>query len=252
MNIKTSDINELNTFFQNYPKHIQGMQGFGSLNEKTTHAVLKSFYAGSKDNEEVMVDGFIADVFCDGQIVEIQTKQFGHLKKKLSVFLPKYPVKIIYPFSLKNTIHWIDPVTGEESPNKRASKRGSVYNVFEEVFRILEYMKDPNLSITVLLLETEETRLLDGYRKDKKVKATKIDRYPVKVMEKYEFTDYRDFYSLIPIDLNTNFTVKDFAKSANIPESTASISLRVFYELGLVNRIGKGTHGAYIYEINEV
>lgn len=248
--VTKNDFDEYNDFFKEYGKHIQGEQGFGSLNEKTVHAVLKDFYACSKDNEEVMISGFIADVYRNGKIIEIQTKQFGNLKKKLGVFLSEYPVQIVYPLSYKNRIIWIDPETGEESGNSRLTTRGSVYCVFEEVFRILDFIKDPNISLTVLLLETKETRLLDGIRRNRKVKATKVDKFPVSLIDKYEFNDYRDFFSLIPPNLDS-FTVKDFAKAAKIPEGTASMTLRVLYELKLVDRIGKGSHGAYIYEVLE-
>lgn len=49
--------------------------GIGTLAEKTVHAVLKAYYAPNSSycEQKVNDSGYIADIFYDSQIIEIQT-----------------------------------------------------------------------------------------------------------------------------------------------------------------------------------
>ena len=50
----------------------------------------------------------------------------------------------------------------------------------------------------------------------------------------------------IPIDLEDEFIVKDFAKAAMVHEDTARLSLNILNYLGVVRRVGKKGN-AYVY-----
>jgi hypothetical protein len=71
--------------------------GIGMQSEKTLHAVLKNYIDDDEDHQEIPVDNFIADIYHDGQITEIQTARMGAMRAKLSCFLARYPVRIVYP-----------------------------------------------------------------------------------------------------------------------------------------------------------
>lgn len=62
--------------------------GFGTLQEKTVHAVMKLYYEPNEDYHEVPIEGYIADIYTGEQIIEIQNGNFNRLRDKLQVFLP--------------------------------------------------------------------------------------------------------------------------------------------------------------------
>ena len=141
----------------------------GVLREKTVHAVLKDFYAGQEEDcKEIRIGNYIADVFREGEIFEIQSAHFGQLRRKLDSFLPDYPVHVIYPFAHCKMVHWVDPQTGEISASNKSPIKGSVYEAFPEFYRICSYLGHPNLILEVMLIDMDEFRLKDGYARQGK------------------------------------------------------------------------------------
>ena len=63
-------------------------QGIGTLSEKTMHAVLKNYYAPDVDMHEIPIENFVADIYTGTEIIEIQTRSFNTMEKKLAAFLP--------------------------------------------------------------------------------------------------------------------------------------------------------------------
>lgn len=85
---------------------MQGERGIGTLSEKSVHSVLKFYYAPDEKYHEVKVGTHLADTCVDGEIHEIQTRQFYKLNDKLEEFLNTFgmEVTIVYPVSVENTI----------------------------------------------------------------------------------------------------------------------------------------------------
>ena len=63
-------------------------QGIGTLSEKTVHAVMKNYYAPDTDMHEIPIENFVADIFTGQEIIEIQTRAFYKMRRKLDAFLP--------------------------------------------------------------------------------------------------------------------------------------------------------------------
>ena len=55
-----------------------------TMNEKPLHAALKRWYAEDGDRIEEPVDGFVIDIVRDKQLIEIQTRSFSSMKRKLN------------------------------------------------------------------------------------------------------------------------------------------------------------------------
>ena len=64
----------------------------GTLSEKTVHAVVKNYYEPDEDKQEIPIEGMYADIFTGNEIIEIQTRSFDQVRKKLDRFLPEYHV----------------------------------------------------------------------------------------------------------------------------------------------------------------
>ena len=69
--------------------------GIGTLGEKTLHAVVKNYVEPDEDYHEVPLEGYVADVYRDGHVFEIQTANFNTMRGKLETFLPLYQVTIV-------------------------------------------------------------------------------------------------------------------------------------------------------------
>ncbi len=227
----------------------KSLSGIGTLGEKTVHSTLKQYLSHSLSNQEIKIGSFYADVCVDGHIYEIQTRQFGNLRDKLAFFLPDHKVTVVYPVSYINYLRWIDPVSGEISSPKKSTHRGNPLLVFEELYRIRPFLSHPNFSLKIVLLETEEYRMLDGYGRYKKAKATKCDKLPLSLIAEYDIEVPYDYMMLLPPELPDTFTAKDFAAKAKIPVSLAQTTLLLLSELKLVERTGK-TGNTYLYEFS--
>ena len=227
----------------------KSLSGIGTLGEKTVHSTLKQYFARDLSNQEIKIGSFYADVCVNGHIFEIQTRQFGNLREKLAFFLPDHKVTVVYPVTYINYLRWIDPVSGEISAPKKSTHRGNPLFVFEELYRIRPFLSDPNFSLKIVLLETEEYRMLDGYGRFKKAKATKCDKLPLSLVAEYDMEVPYDYMMLLPPDLPDVFTAKDLAALSKIPVSLAQTTLLLLSELKLVERTGKSGN-TYLYEFS--
>ena len=96
-------------------EHLTTAGGIGTLSEKTIHATLKYYYAPNDRYHERKVGTYFADIMVDGEIIEIQTRNFNTLRKKLECFLMEHEVTIVYPVAHTKWLSWIDEETGEIS-----------------------------------------------------------------------------------------------------------------------------------------
>ncbi len=224
----------------------QGLNGIGTLGEKTIHSVLKSYLSPDSINHEIKVGGFVADI-CNGtEIIEIQTRNFDKLRKKLTAFLSIAPVTIVYPIHNIKWIRWINPQTGEISPPRKSPKPGSAYSIFPELYRIKNYLTDPNLRLKIIMIDLEEYRYLDGWSQDKKKGSTRCDRLPLELINEISIHTQKDYAYFLPESLSVEFTSSDFKKASKLSMKNAQTALHVLYYLGVVERVGKKGR-SYLY-----
>lgn len=222
--------------------------GIGTLSEKTVHAILKNYYEPDEEKQEIPIENYVADIFSDGEIMEIQTRQFNKMRNKLSAFLPLYPVTIVYPIPREKWIIWIDEESGELSQKRKSPAKGNVYLAFIELYKIKMYLKNPNLRVKLVLMDMEEYKLLNGWSRDKKKGSSRYDRIPTELVEEVDITRIEDYMQFVPYDLEEEFTSKEFAKAAHIPVKLAQTVLNILYDLGTVTRTGKNGR-EYLYTV---
>lgn len=225
-------------------------QGIGTLSEKTVHAVLKNYYAPDGDMQEIPIGNYVADIFTGKEIIEIQTRSFNVMRRKLETFLQCYPVTIVYPIPHEKWISWIDEESGEASPKRKSPKRGNPYQAFIELYKIRPFLKNENLKFRLALIDMEEYRLLNGWSRDKKKGSERYDRLPTRFVEEVCIERREDYMQFIPFDLAEPFTTKDFAKSAKIPAKLAGTVLLILNDLKVVERVGKQGN-RYLYRVRE-
>lgn len=229
----------------------QGQNGIGTLKEKTVHSVLKYYYAPKTSYHEIKIGPYVADICVDGEIFEVQTRNFNTMRDKLSYFLSEHDVTIIYPVAHTKWLSWLDPETGELSPKRKSPKTGTIYNIIPELYRIKMFLSNPNLHFIISLIDVEETRYLNGWSKNKKRGSTRMDGIPVDIFNEVRINTMSDYYVFLPDTLPESFTSKELSKAAKIPQGRASTLLNILLETGVINRIGKKGK-AYLYQKNNM
>ena len=184
--------------------------GIGTLSEKTVHAIFKDYYEPDEDHQEIPIENYVADIYKDGEIIEIQTRQFNRMRGKLQAFLPLYPVTIVYPIPYEKWLIWIDEDSGELSKKRKSPKKGSPYQAFKG--------------------------------------STRYDRIPTDLVEEVEIRQPEDYLQFVPYELEEPFHSKDFANAAHIPLSLAQTVLNILFEMGTIERVGKQGN-SYLYRV---
>lgn len=211
----------------------------GTLGEKTVHAVLKNYLEPDISYHEIPIEGFYADIAREDEIIEIQTRNFNTLRRKLDVFLKRGFVTVVYPIPYIKWLRWIDEETGEVTGRRKSPKTGSAYMAFYELYKIKEYLTHPNLRIHIILMNMEESRLLNGWSRDKKRGSTRFDRIPLDIIEEIYIDGQEDYVRLIPEKLETGFTSKEYQMASRLSRSRSQTALNVLNYVGAVERIGK-------------
>lgn len=234
----------------NYISSQKKRKGIGTLKEKTVHGILKDYYAPSKEMQEIMVEGYIADIFTGAEIIEIQTAGFDKMRNKLKAFLPKYPVTIVHPIPRTKWLGWIDEESGECSALRKSPAKGNVYKAFYELYKIKNFLPDKNLRLCFPILDIEEYRLLNGWSRDKKRGSIRYDRIPIAFVDEIRFERVEDYMQLIPYELKEPFTVKEFAEAVKIKKEQAQTVIHILHYLDIIRREGKNGK-AYTYCVRE-
>lgn len=222
--------------------------GIGTYGEKTVHAIFKNYYEPDEDKQEIPIDRYVADIYNGQEIIEIQTRQFNRMRDKLTAFLPLYPVTIVYPIPREKWLIWIDEESGELSNKRKSPKKGNLYQAFIELYKIKMFLKEPNLKLKLVLVDMEEYRLLNGWSRDRKKGSIRYDRIPLQIMEEVDIVCSQDYMQFVPVELEGDFTVKEFAKAAHIPAKLAQTVLNILYHMEVLERTGKQGQ-AYLYQV---
>lgn len=224
--------------------------GFGTLREKTIHAVMKLYYEPNEDYHEVPIEGYIADIYTGKRIIEIQNGNFNKLRPKLAAFLPLYPVTVVLPIPHNKWIIWMDEESGELSKRNKSPITGNVYHAFTELYKIKQYLGHPNLSFAFPLIDIDEYRLLNGWSRNRKRGSSRYDRMPLDLFDEVIIERVEDFIRLVPYELEETFTVKEFSQASGIHRDLASVTLPLLTHMGLLVRVGKRGR-EYLYEVVE-
>ena len=222
--------------------------GIGTLREKTVHAVLKNYYEENEDRHEIPIKNFVADIYNEKGIIEIQTAQFNKMREKLKCFLREYNVTVVYPVPRNKYLVWIDRETGEQTSKRKSPVTGNPYFIFPELYKIKAYLLEDNIHFKVVLIDVLEFHILNKSPKRRKKSGGKYDRLPIDMADEVTIDRREDYMQFIPYSLGDSFTSKEFAREAHINISLARITLNILYHVGAVDKIGKDGNNI-IYEV---
>ncbi|RZV47445.1 MAG: hypothetical protein EX267_01135 [Acidimicrobiia bacterium] len=182
----------------------------GMLREQHLHAALKEWYREDGDLLEVRVEGFVIDLVRDEVLIEIQTRGFSSMRRKLDRLLDEHPIRLVHPIAAEKWIRKIDE-SGHEVSRKKSPKRGMVADVCAELVSFPALLDHPNLTLEVLMIQEEEVRQPDpgAWRR----RGWRIaERRLVGLLERARFESPRDLLTLLPDGLPDPFTTADLAE----------------------------------------
>lgn len=220
----------------------------GMLKERSLHAALKDWYAQPGDQREVKVDGYVIDLVRGDLLIEIQTRSFNPLKRKLANLTEVHPVRLVHPIPAER---WIVKLAADRETlieRRKSPKRGYVEHIFAEMVSIPNLICRENFSVEVLLTREEEIRCQDGKGSWRRKGWSIIDRRLVSVVGQRTFNTPGDFRTLLPADLPDEFTVRETARCAGLPVFLAGKMLFCLREMGAVKQVGKKGN-AYLYSL---
>ena len=230
-----------------FHKQVQ-RDSIGTLSEKTLHAALKYYFEPDVSKQEVRIGRMAADIYNGDDIIEIQTRQFNKLRNKLDFFLPDYHVTIVHPIAVRKRIFQVDPETGAVSKGRLSPVKGSKYHIFPELYKIKSYLHNEHLHFCIMLLETEEYRIMPPQGKRRRRQKINSDKVPKTLIDEIYINCVDDYVQLLPTDLPEEFTSNDFSVAAGIPVSLAQSALNILFDTGTVIRVGKAGQ-SYLYRV---
>jgi hypothetical protein len=194
----------------------------GILNEKPIHAALKNYFSSDPDRE-AKIGNYYADAAGEHGVFEIQTANWGALKKKLDVFLDACHVTVVYPFEQRVHNISINEQTGEFIKKSPARNNKNLTKFFLELYRIKGFLTHPNLTVCLAGLEIE--------------KINKKTKRPLALLSEIHLNCGADFFAFLPDDLPETFTKKEFSR--HVKNCEASIMLEILEYLCVVRKVGK-------------
>ncbi len=217
--------------------------------ERSLHAALKARYEPDSTKQEVPYMGYIADIRNAAGITEIQTSGFGKLRGKIDAFTKTDEVTIVYPAIRQRYLHTVDSECGDIPIKSRKSpKRGSWFDLFDELIYLKPQLWIPRLHFRVVLLDTDDYRIPDGLNRFYRPKMLRIDRRIREIIGERELLCPHDFLTFLPETLPERFDFHMLAAMAKIPEKQAQRTLSVLRYCGLLILDGKLGRG-YAYRI---
>ena len=224
------------------------MNQIGTLSEKSIHSMIKDYLEPNKEYQEIKVGKYFADIKRGNQIIEIQTQNFKKLVDKIEYYLREgYNIKIVYPVIKDRYTNWIDPISHEIIERRKNPIKGVIQDVLYELYWIQEYIDNKLFKLSIILVNAEEYKLLDGYGHSNKKRATKIDKVPTKVLEEVTISSISELNKLIPETLAEEFTSKDFVKESKSRKKWAGSYVKLLRELGVIEIVRKEGN-AYVYK----
>lgn len=220
-------------------------ESIGTQNEKMLHKMIKNYLCPDTACHEFKVGNFIADIYQNGHITEIQTGSFRSMKSKLDKLLPNYSITVVYPVIRRKTIIEVDAFLGSKKP-KKSPKIGSPLKIMRELYQIKPFLNHPHLEIVVFLVDVDEYRMKSIDSKG----LEKINQFPKGAPLIYQLKSKTDYLELLPADLPQEWTVKTLKNYTKLSQSDNQCLVQVLKQLGIIE-IAKKEGKAFIYKIKE-
>jgi hypothetical protein len=224
-------------------KHVateKSAPNIGTLQERSLHAALKAWYAQPDDRLEVPLDGYVIDIVRGDLLIEIQTRNFFAMKRKLTRLVEHHRLHLIHPIAREK---WITRVAADGHTvlsRRKSPKRGTFADIFHELVACPQLIAAPNFSLEVVLVQEEEIRVAaPRTRKRWRRDWRSADRQLLQIVERRTLFTPSDFAEFIPAALPRPFTTGDLADALRQPLFLAQKMTYCLRQMGVLTLAGK-------------
>lgn len=217
----------------------------GTLREKPLHASLKEWYRRPGDRVEVPVDGYVIDLVRDDVLIEIQTRGFSSMKKKLADLVDRHEVRLVHPIARDR---WIVRMGdgGEVLSRRLSPKHGTVASLFTELVAFPELINAPNLTLEVVLTREDELRRHEPGKAWRRRGWVVEERHLIEVIDAHVFHTAADLAGLLG-DVPTEFTTADVSAAQGFSRRLAQQMAYCLRKAGAISLVGKrGNASVYV------
>jgi hypothetical protein len=209
------------------------------MREKSLHAVTKRWYTCLGDRLEAKVDGYVVDIVRGDLLIEIQTRNFSAIKTKLNRLIRGHKVRLVYPIPQRKWVVHADADGVTMLSRRRSPKRGRIEDLFSELVYIPSLVKNPNFSLEVLLVQSEDLIVDDGLGSWRRRGWSLLDRRLLDVSDRFLFENPEDFGKLLPPTLPKEFTTRDIVERLEIRPAIAQKMIYCLRKMGVVDVVGR-------------
>lgn len=216
-----------------------------TYSETSLHEALKIWVAQPGDKLEIKVDGYYIDILRGDCCIEIQTRNFSAIRKKLATLLEQYTVRLVHPIAQTKWIVQLDE-NGDRIKRRKSPQKGRLEFIFKELVYLPELINHPNFSLDVLLIDAEEIQQDDGQGSWRRKGRSIVDRRLLAVNEQASFASGADLAALLPDSCEQPFTNRDLATALKLPMRPAQQMTYCLSKMGQLELIGKSGR-AHLY-----
>ena len=218
----------------------------GTLREKPLHASLKQWCSQPGDRFEEPVDGFVIDVVRGDMLIEVQTRSFSSMKRKLTTLLGNgHRIRIVHPIAVDKWIVKVDE-DGAEIDRRRSPRHGAPTDVFAELVSFPDLVPHPGLDLLIVMTNEEELRSHDPNKAWRRKGWVVQERRLVDIVDTLIIGDAADLSGLLPPGLPEEWTTADLARDLGRPRRIAQQMAYCLRGCGVAVPVGK--HGnAVVY-----
>lgn len=199
---------------------------------------MKRWYAEEGDRIEEPVDGFVVDIVRGEILIEIQTRGFAAMKRKLDRLLDHHQLRIVHPIPVEKRILKIDD-GGAIVSRRRSPKQGTVVDIFGELVSFPTLISHPGLTIEVLLTREEEVRRFDGTKAWRRRGWVVEERRLIEVVDRIVIESPASLAALLPEGLPAEFTTADLASDLECGRRLAQQMTYCLRHVGAIEMVGK-------------
>jgi hypothetical protein len=209
------------------------VSSIGRYNETDLHDQLKSLYAGEVGETEVEFGGYVVDAVRDGELIEVQTRGLGKLRRKIEALAADHRIRIVHPVAARTRLVKIDE-QGNELSSRRSPKRGRIESVFRELTAVADILLLPTVTLEVVLVNVVEFRRDDGKGSWRRRGVSIIGRGIEEIVSTTTFVTVADYASLLPEDLPEQFTNGDLASHTGLRYAMVQPMTSCFRKMGII------------------
>ncbi len=219
----------------------------GTLNEKHLHASLRERYLQLGDATEVRVDGYIVDILRGADIIEIQTKNFSNIARKMRDLVQRHRVRLVYPMARDLWVVKM-PTAADAMKRRKSPKHLDVIDIFDELVAFPDLIGHENFQLDVVITSEERVERFDSPKRWRRRGWVTIDRRLLAIDSIVTLETRADYLALIPQGLPEQFLTSDIATALNRPRATAQKAAYCLSRAGCIERIGsKGNAAIYTH-----